>query len=124
MTDMHQALSNLLQPAELETTLFPSTSRYHGMPIKKWKRPDGKEVAYLGRRIVPMQEQFETLQEYRIQAGDRIDNVAFQFLGDPEQFWRLCDANNELDGQQLTSEAGRVIRITLPEGVPGAPSNA
>ena len=26
--------------------------------------------------------------------GERLDNVAAQYLGDPTLFWRLCDANN------------------------------
>ena len=124
MTDMHQALQSFLQPAELEATLFPPESRYHGIPIQTTTQPDGKEVAYLSRRFLPQQTEFETLQEYSVKQGDRIDNVAHQFLGDPEQFWRICDANNELDSQQLTAETGRKVRITLPRGIPGAQERA
>lgn len=123
MTNMNQALQALLQPTELEATLFPPTSRYHGVPVKKTKRADGKEVTYLSRRFVPQPSAFETLQEYSIKQGDRIDNLAHEFVGDPEQFWRLADANHEMDPQQLTAEVGRKIRITLPEGIPGS-SNA
>jgi hypothetical protein len=124
MTNPHQALQSLLQPPGLEATLFPATSRYHGLTIQKTVRPDGREVAYVSRRFVPLQEQFETLRERRIVQGDRIDNLAYEILGDPEQFWRLCDANNMLDPQQLTAEVGRLIRITLPEGIQGANGHA
>ena len=44
-----------------------------------------------------------------------------RYIGDPEQFWRVCDANRALLPDELTAAAGSVIRITLPEGVP-APS--
>ena len=124
MTNSHQALQALLQPSPLEATLFPPSSRYHGLPIQKMVRPDGREVAYVSRRFVPLQENFETIRERRIVQGDRIDNLAYEILSDPEQFWRLCDANNVLDPQQLTAEVGRAIRITLPEGMQGAPGHA
>ena len=44
-----------------------------------------------------------------------------QYLGDPEQFWRLCDANRALRPQELTDTIGKKLRITLPEGIPGVP---
>lgn len=124
MSNPHLALQSLLQSAPLEATLFPPNSRYHGLPIQKMVQPDGREVAYVSRRFVPLQEQFETLRIRRIVQGDRIDNLAYEVLGDPEQFWRLCDANNVLDPQELTAEVGRAIRITLPEGIQGANAHA
>jgi gamma-glutamyltranspeptidase/glutathione hydrolase len=45
-----------------------------------------------------------------------------QYLGDPEQFWRLCDANAAMHPEELTDAIGRTLRITLPEGIPGAPN--
>lgn len=121
MNNMHDALNDFLKPDGLETTLYPPTSRYHGLPVKTLQRSDGSEVAYLSRRFIPSPDQFDTLQEYSITLGDRIDNVAAQFLGDPERFWVLADANSTtLDPQQLTAEVGRRLRIPLPEGIPGA----
>jgi hypothetical protein len=51
--------------------------------------------------------------------GDRLDNLTAKYLGDPEQFWRLCDANNALQPEELTDTVGRRVRITMPEGIPG-----
>ena len=51
--------------------------------------------------------------------GDRLDNLAARYLGDPEQFWRLCDANGAMRPDELTQTSARRLRITLPEGVPG-----
>jgi len=55
--------------------------------------------------------------------GDRLDNLTFDYLGDPEQFWRIADANRAMRPDELTETIGRQLRITLPEGIPGA-SNA
>ncbi len=73
---------------------FPPTSRYHGVEIAVLTcRPDGTPVAYLHRRLIPPPETYALLQEVVMAQGDRLDNLAARALGDPEQFWRICDAN-------------------------------
>lgn len=106
-----------------EQSPFPATSRYHGIETAKIQTPDGRKVAYLRRRFVPSPSLFSLLQEHTVTQGDRLDNIAAQYLGDPEQFWRIADANNAMRPDDLTAEIGRKLRITLPEGVP-APENA
>ncbi len=108
-------------PTDLRATAFAQNSRYSGLEILKQKLPDGREVAYVARRFVPQPERFETLREHAVSEGDRPDNLAAHYMGDPEQFWRLADANNVLNPLEMTSEIGRHIRITLPEGIPGMP---
>ncbi|MFL5804527.1 MAG: hypothetical protein ACJ8CR_22625 [Roseiflexaceae bacterium] len=44
------------------------------------------------------------------------------YLDDPEQFWRICDANRAMRPDELTETVGRRLRITLPEGIPGMPN--
>ena len=51
------------------------------------------------------------------------DEVYGSWQRDPEQFWRLCDANAAMRPDELTESVGRRLRITLPEGIPGV-SNA
>ena len=75
---------------------------------------------YLKRRFIPPAERFSVLQEHTITEGERSDNIADEYLGDPEQFWQLCDANNIMHPDELTETVGRKIRITLPEGIPGS----
>jgi hypothetical protein len=111
------------QPGELRANLFPPTSRYHGVEIEKLEAVEGEPVVYLARRFVPQTDRFAVLQEYTVVQGDRLDLIAFRHLGDPEQFWRLCDANGVLRPDEL-EEPGRVVRITLPENVPGGPEDA
>jgi len=56
-----------------------------------------------------------------VQAGERLDNVTAQHLDDPEQFWRIADANRAMRPEALTETRDRLLRITLPEGIPGMP---
>ena len=98
--------------------VFSATSRYYNTEIAELVTPDGKTIVYLRRRRVPQPEELVTLQEHVVHQNERLDNVTADFIGDPEQFWRLCDANNTMRPEEL-EETGRVIRITLPEGIPG-----
>jgi hypothetical protein len=99
--------------------LFTPTSRYYTVETAELQKPDGEKVVYLRRRRVPQPDDFVTLQEHRVVQGDRLDNITAAYLGDPEQFWRLCDANNAMEPEELTDTEGSTIRITLPEGIPG-----
>lgn len=112
----------LLPSGPPTTTLFPPSSRYHGLDVAVLAPAGGGEpVVYLRRRFVPPPERFATLQEHLVTQGERLDTITAQFLGDPEQFWRVCDANRALRPQELTETLGRRLRITLPEGIPGPP---
>lgn len=102
--------------------LFPPTSRYHNIGTATLEASDGKTVIYLKRRFVPPPERFALLQEHVVVQGDRLDNITARYLGDPEQFWRVCDANGAMRPDELTEEIGRRLRITLPEGIPGIPN--
>jgi len=99
--------------------LFPTNSRYLNVETTKLVLPDGTEIAYLARRFVPPPDRFALLQQYQVAEGDRLDNLTARFFGDPEQFWRLCDANAAMRPEALTEVVGRNLRITLPDGIPG-----
>jgi hypothetical protein len=116
---MNDQLQALLQQTGSATAAFPPTSRYHQIPIARLTMADGTEVAYLQRRFVPPPENFALLQEHLVTEGERLDHIAAKYLGDPEQFWRLCDANGAMRPDELLEPVGRRIRITLPENIPG-----
>jgi hypothetical protein len=103
--------------------MFSITSRYYGMATVTFETPDGKKITFVKRRFVPPPERFELLLEHSVAQGERVDNITAQYLGDPEQFWRVCDANGAIRPEELIETIGRRIRITLPEGIPGT-SNA
>ena len=116
---MTDPMKMILETMKLETTLFPPTSRYHGIETTTMETAGGKTIVYVRRRFVPSPERFAVLQEHTVTQGERLDTIAAQYLGDPEQFWRLCDANNVMHPDDLTETIGRRILITLPEGLPG-----
>lgn len=103
---------------------FPPNSRYHDVETVQFVTPDGRTVACLRRRFVPPPENFATLQEHRVIEGERLDHLAARYLGDPELFWKLCDANNAFTPSELTEVPGRTLRITLPEGFAVPPRHA
>lgn len=117
MTDQ---LTAMLQAGVLNNTSFPSTSRYYGVETKTLEKADGQKVIYLKRRFVPPPDRFDLLQEHVVTDQERLDNITAHYLTDPEQFWQVCDANRAMLPDELTEKVGRRLRITLPEGVPGA----
>ena len=116
---MTDPLKVFMQANALTAPAFAPDSRYHGLDTAQWTRPDGAQITYVRRRFIPPPENFATLQEHRVESGDRIDNLAARYLGDAQQYWRLCDGNGAMRPAELTDTVGRRLRITLPEGVPG-----
>lgn len=95
---------------------FGATSRYNGLPLATVE-VDGRLVRYVTRRFVPAPDRFAQVGEHVVAEGERHDTLAAALDGDPEQFWRLCDANGVLDPEEL-AVVGRRVRVVLPEGVP------
>lgn len=94
------------------------TSRYAAVERATYVAADGTPVQYLRRRFIP-ETSGPQVGVHEVVEGDRPDTVAAQYLGDPQQYWRLCDPNHVLHPRDLTAEVGRAVRITLP-GVDGA----
>jgi hypothetical protein len=109
----------LLFEGALQNSRFPATSRYAGIETAMYEKADGATAVYVKRRFLPQGDDFSVVHEHVVTAGERLDNIAAQYLGDPEQFWRICDANNAVQPEALVSEPGKRINITLPEGMPG-----
>jgi hypothetical protein len=108
----------------MNQVLYPPTSRYYGLDTTTIEPVQGKPIIYLKRRFVPQPDRFALLQTHTVVQGDRLDNVTAKYMDDPLQFWRICDANRAMRPDDLTDSIGRVLRITLPEGIPGMPLNA
>jgi hypothetical protein len=101
--------------------MFEHTSRYHDLETANHTTPDGRIVAYKRRRFLPQGREMQLLVDVTVIQGDRLDLIAARTLGDPEQFWRVCDANRAMRPDELTEVVGRRLRICLPEGIPGIP---
>jgi hypothetical protein len=86
---------------------FSPLSRYAGIATTTLELADGEAIIYLRRRFVPAPERFALLQLHEVREGERIDQVAAH--------------NRAMRPEQLVEQPGRQLRITLPEGIPGAP---
>ncbi len=117
---MSGAISGFISAGGTSGAPSAANSRYNGIGTATLTLPDGREVQYLQRRLIPRPEQYATLRQYVTIQGDRIDVVANNQLGDPLLYWILCDANGATDPDALTAEPGRVLRITLPAGIGAA----
>lgn len=98
--------------------MFDTTSRYYNIGIANVEVPNGdgttRTVRYVQRRIIPPADDGLTVIEHTVTAGDRLDNITARYLGDPTEFWLVCDANNVLRPNDLTDTIGQVIKIALP----------
>jgi nucleoid-associated protein YgaU len=117
--DPNAALLTLMQQTALRPTLFAANSRYYGLDIGTLTAADGTLVAYVRRRFVPVPESLTTAGFHTVVQGDRLDNLAAKYVGDPEQYWRICDANRAMRPEELIEAPGRALRIALASGVPG-----
>ncbi|MGH7871422.1 MAG: LysM domain-containing protein [Candidatus Binatia bacterium] len=123
MNDPAKALQAMLQTGGSTGSSFAPNSRYFDTATANFTKVEGRTIVYLRRRFVPDSSEFSVLQEHGVVQGDRLDNVTARYLGDPEQFWRVCDANGAIRPDELTETIGNKIRITLPQGIAG-PKNA
>ena len=98
--------------------MFDSTSRYYQSYLKEiltYTTPDGREIKYIKRRFLPQGEDRPLLVETTVNANDRLDLITSRTLGDPQQFWRVADANDAMNPFDLVSETGKTIRIAIPQ---------
>ena len=121
---MKSPLEALIQLGVVPTVTFPADSRYYGTGTLTYVTPAGETIAYLARRIVPQPgvPNFATIATHSVKQGDRLDLIAAKYLGDPLISWLICDANGAIEPVDLVATIGRVLDITTPQGVPGAPN--
>ena len=115
---MNQAIQSMVTAAAGTGAPTNLNSRYCGATVEYFTGPNGVQIAYLQRRIIPQPTIYTSLQNYAVADGDRLDNLAYKFLGDPLLYWTICDANGATDPDELTVQAGSTIQIPLSSGIP------
>lgn len=113
------AIQSFLEGKGLTNSPYAAGSRYRGLATRQLTLPDGQVITYLARRFIPPSSAFAQIQQHEVVAGDRLDNLAAHYFGDPLLFWRIADANDAMSPGALTATAGRRLRITLAEGERG-----
>jgi hypothetical protein len=121
---MTSPLQALIQLGVVPTVTFPTDSRYCGSKTLQYTAPNGLLITYLARRFVPQPgaANYALLAQHTVKQVDRLDLVAAKYLGDPLLSWLLCDANGAIRPEDLMETPGRVLNITMPQGIPGTPN--
>jgi hypothetical protein len=90
--------------------MFRDRSRYHGLPTETVPHPDGRTVTVVKLRRLPP----AAGKPYSVLEKDRLDLLARTRLEDGTAFWRIADANSELQARRLEEPPGRVIDLPEP----------
>jgi len=91
--------------------MFFRGSRYETVPNAELTTSTGRVIRYKRIRFIP-----ETRGSvgYAVADGDRLDLISYRFYRDPEQFWRICDANQALRPDDLLEHPGRTLAVPIP----------
>jgi hypothetical protein len=95
--------------------MFEHTSRYYSIATAKFSATDGRKIAYVRRRFLPQGDRLPVLREFIATRDDRLDLITAKTLGDPEKFWKVCDANNAMKPIDLLADPVQTIRIPTPQ---------
>jgi hypothetical protein len=95
--------------------MLEPTSRYATLGTATFEDAQRGEIAYIRRRFLPKQMALPTIAEVVVAENDRLDLITARTLGPPDQFWRICDANNAMNPFALTDQVGRTLRIVAPQ---------
>jgi hypothetical protein len=89
--------------------MFFKGSRYESVPEGVFADARGRQIPFKLLRIIA---DAPSLQTHTVQSLDRLDMIAFKYYDDPEQFWRVCDANLATLPDELL-EVGKRLLIPL-----------
>ena len=104
--------------------MFDPNSRYYNLETAVLQTADGRRSPTSGGASCRAASCMPLLAEVTVVEGDRLDLITSRTLGDPEQFWRVADANDAMDPRTSTRQAGEpAARPALPqaEGVTAMP---
>jgi hypothetical protein len=81
-------------------------SRYQNVGVYQATDAAGRPVLALKPRFVP-----QTAAGYlhSVTADTRLDLLAYRFYSNPEKFWLIADANNEMDPEDLLTPGRQVL---------------
>lgn len=91
--------------------MFDKFSRYYSIETATYTTD--REIRYKRRRFLPPQADPETMAGHIVVQGDRLDNIAARYAGDPLQFWRIADANLARRPRELTDRIAKPILIPI-----------
>jgi hypothetical protein len=95
--------------------MFEPNSRYAKTPTASLTEAGGRQIAYIRRRFLPQVRDLQVIARVPVAESDRLDLITARALGDPEQFWRVCDASSAMNPPDLTAVPGLTVSIPMPQ---------
>jgi hypothetical protein len=95
--------------------MFDPTSRYAALPTLSYAAGPDRTISYVPARILPQSATLTLLATTALMPGERLDLFANRTLGDPLLFWRIADANDAMDPDELVT-GGQPLNVPLPTG--------
>lgn len=88
--------------------MFFKGSRYENVETATMTDVRGREIRYKKMRRIP---DAPARQTHRVRQGERLDQIAHRYYGDPERFWKICDANFAMWPGELVADPEQKLRI-------------
>ena len=85
--------------------MFLESSRYYKVRMDIASAKDGRQVKVVTLRRLPAVRSQRTM----VIESDRLDVMAYRRFENATMFWRIADANTELQAQDLVKEPGAII---------------
>lgn len=95
--------------------MFSKTSRYRKLPDVITLDAKGRRLAVKELRLLP---QVTAVFRHTVKAGERLDQLAYQYYKQPRKWWLICDANPQflspvaLLGQEVIVSARFPVTVT------------
>ena len=122
---MNDPVEMLISAGAIPVSPFGPASRYADVALGRYEFPgddagDKISVTYVLRRFIPQARDIPIAARHRVVAGERVDILAANYLGEAQLNWRVADANLATDMLDLTATPGTRIAIPMPPGAAGA----
>lgn len=89
--------------------MFLKNSRYYGLPTVTAVDARGREVQAVELRRLPA----TTGETTTVHGHDQLDVMSYRRYRDGTRFWRIADANTELEANELVRVEGRDIDVPV-----------
>ena len=95
--------------------MFDQRSRYRDTENAVYTADSGQVIVYRRRRILPRVEDMQMRGMVNVIPNERVDHLTARTLGDPLQYWQLCDANPVMNPAELLSESSGSVKVPQPQ---------
>jgi hypothetical protein len=98
--------------------MFSKISRYRKVPDVTAPDLQGRTLAAKDLRLLP---NVTGTFRHTVDAGDRLDQLAYKYYSQPLQWWNICDANPEFLSPLALLGKDAIVTTSFPVTVSGTP---